>query len=64
MFLNEINTFEVKPLLSIDFVLEYTLYKNFGIRFSGQNLTNKVYMVSTDQHSLGRYLSLGVKYHL
>lgn len=62
MFLDDVNEFEISPLLSLDFVLNYKIYKGFGFKFSAQNVFNEQHMVSTDQISLGRYISIGINY--
>lgn len=62
MFLDEANTFEVKPLLSLDASVSYEFYKLFSVRLSAQNILDEQHMVSSDQMSLGRYLSLALRY--
>ena len=62
MFLDEANTFEVKPLVSLDASVAYSFYKAFSIRLSAQNILDEQHMVSSDQMSLGRYLSLALRY--
>ena len=64
MFLDEFNTFIVDPLFSLDASITYGFYKQFSLRLSGQNLLNEQHMVSSDQLSLGRYLSIGLQYGL
>jgi outer membrane receptor protein involved in Fe transport len=64
MFLNEFNTFIVDPLFSLDASLTYEFYKKLSLRLSGQNLLNEQHMASSDQVSLGRYLSVGLQYGL
>ncbi|MCK5855859.1 MAG: TonB-dependent receptor [Bacteroidales bacterium] len=64
MYLDEVNTFEVNPLFSLDASITYEFYKKFSIRLSGQNLFDEQHMVSSDQISLGRYLSVGLQYGL
>jgi len=62
MFLDEFNTFVVDPLFSLDASITYEFYKKFSLRLSGQNLLDEQHMVSSDQVSLGRYLSVGLQY--
>jgi len=64
MYLNETNTFIVEPLLSLDASITYEFYKKLSLRLSGQNLLDEQHMVSTDQVSLGRYLSVSLQYGL
>ena len=64
MYLDEFNTFIVDPLFSVDASVTYEFYKNFAFRLSGQNLLDEQHMVSSDQVSLGRYLSVGLQYSL
>jgi len=64
LFLDEFNTFIVDPLISLDASVRYEFYKKFSIRISGQNLLDEQHMVSNDQISLGRYLSVGLQYGL
>ena len=64
MFLNETNTFIINPLFSLDASITYAFYKKFSLRLSGQNLLDEQHMVSSDQISLGRYLSVGLQYGL
>ena len=62
MYLDEINSFVVDPLLSLDASVSYQFYRKFSVRLSGQNLLDEQHMVSTDQISLGRYLSVSLQY--
>jgi iron complex outermembrane receptor protein len=64
MYLDEFNTFLVDPLFSVDASVTYEFYKKFALRLSGQNLLDEQHMVSSDQISLGRYLSVGLQYGL
>ena len=62
MFLDEINTFQIDPLLSLDASISYNFYKGFGAKINAQNIFDEVHMVSSDQMSLGRYLSFGLNF--
>ena len=62
MFLDDVNEFEVSPLLSLDIVVNYRVYKGLGVRFSAQNILDEQHLVSSDQMSLGRYMNLGLNY--
>jgi iron complex outermembrane receptor protein len=62
MYLDELNTFEVDPLLSLDATVHWYFYRSFALNISGQNLFDEQHMVSSDQVSLGRYLKLGLQY--
>ncbi|RLD64708.1 MAG: hypothetical protein DRI84_08335, partial [Bacteroidetes bacterium] len=62
MYLDEINSFVVGPLLTLDASVSYQFYRKFSVRLSGQNLLDEQHMVSTDQISLGRYLSVSLQY--
>lgn len=64
MFLDEFNTFIVDPLFSLDASFTYEFYKKISLRLSGQNLLDEQHMISSDQISLGRYLSVGLQYGL
>ncbi len=64
MYLDEINTFVVNSLFSLDASASYRFYKQFSLRLSGQNLLDEQHMVSSDQVSLGRYLSVSLQYGL
>jgi len=62
MYLDEINNFVVNKLFSLDASATYQFYKKFSLRLSGQNLLDEQHMVSSDQVSLGRYLSVSLQY--
>jgi len=62
LYLDEANSFEVPSLLSLDASVSYSFFKKFSVKLSGQNLTNEQHMVSNDQVSIGRFLSVGLQY--
>jgi outer membrane receptor protein involved in Fe transport len=62
MYLDEANEFEIDPLLSLDASVSYSFYRKLSIRLSGQNLLDEQHMISNDQISLGRYLSISLQY--
>ncbi|OYT11169.1 MAG: hypothetical protein B6I18_05270 [Bacteroidetes bacterium 4572_112] len=62
MFLDDVNEFEIDPLMSLDFMFNYRFYKGIGVKFSAQNILDEQHMVSSDQMSLGRYMTLGMNY--
>ena len=62
MYLDEANEFEINPLLSLDASVSYSFYRKFAIRLGGQNLLDEQHMLSNDQISLGRYLSISLQY--
>ncbi len=64
MYLDEVNNFEVAPLMGLDLSLNWNFHKNFSLHLSGQNLLDEQHMVSNDQMSLGRYLKAGLIFNL
>ena len=62
MYLDDINEFEINPLMSLDIAANYNIYKGLGIKLSAQNILDEQHMVSSDQMSLGRYLTAGINY--
>ncbi len=62
MYLDEANTFEVKPLVSLDASVAYSFYKAFSIRLSAQNILDEQHMVNSDQMSIGRYITVALRY--
>ncbi len=62
MYLDEINNFKVDPLFSLDISFNYNFYKGFGVNIMLQNIFDEYHMVSTDQMSLGRFVSAGLNY--
>ncbi len=64
MYIDEANYFEINPLMSLDFNVIWEIYKKFSLKISAQNIFNEQHMVSTDQVSLGRYLSIELAYKI
>ena len=62
IYLDEINSFKVDPLFSLDASFNYNFYKGFGVNIMLQNILDEHYMVSSDQMSLGRFISAGLNY--
>jgi len=64
MYIDEANIFEISPLMSLDINGLWQFYKQFSLKISAQNIFDEQHMVSMDQVSLGRYLTLGLSYKI
>ncbi len=62
MYIDDINEFEIQPLVALDVALNYKIYKGLEVKLSAQNILDEQHMVSSDQMSLGRYLTAGISY--
>ena len=62
MYLDEQNTFVVEALLGVDIHIAYQFYKGFSVAASLDNIFDEQHMVSSDQVSLGRYVSATLSY--
>ena len=64
VFLDEENTFTIEPLFGFDLRLSYEIYKGFGAGINIQNILDEQHLVSTDQVSLGRFITFEFNYIL
>ena len=62
IFLDDENTFEVEPLAGIDVRVAYIIWKGLGVGVNVQNVFDEQHMVSTDQVSLGRFVTFELNY--
>jgi len=62
IFLDDENTFEVEPLAGVDVRIAYTFWKGLGAGVNVQNVFDEQHMVSTDQVSLGRFVTFEISY--
>ena len=62
IYLDDENTFEVEPLAAVDVRLAYIFWKGFGAGVNVQNVFDEQHMVSSDQVSLGRFVTLEINY--
>ena len=62
LFLDEENTFVVDALITLDLRLAYQFYKGFGAGLNVQNILDEQHMVSSDQISLGRFITFELNY--
>jgi len=62
LFLDEENTFVVDALVGLDIRLAYQFYKGFGAGLNVQNVFDEQHMVSSDQVSLGRFVTFELNY--
>ncbi len=62
IYLDDENTFEVEPLMGVDIRLAYNFWKGLGAGLNVQNIFDEQHMVSTDQVSLGRFISFELSY--
>ena len=62
IFLDEENTFSIDALVGLDIRLAYQFYKGFGTGLNIQNILDEQHMVSSDQVSLGRFITFELNY--
>ncbi len=62
IFLDEENSFVIDALIGFDTRISYKFYKGFGAGLNIQNMFNEQHMVSTDQVSLGRFITFELNY--
>ena len=62
IFLDEENTFSVDALVGLDLRIAYQFYKGFGAGLNIQNIFDEQHMVSSDQVSLGRFITFELNY--
>lgn len=61
-FLTEDNFSKIPEVISVDARLTYTFYKGFGAGINAQNIFDVTYLVSSDQLSLGRFITVELNY--
>jgi iron complex outermembrane receptor protein len=64
MFLDEANIFVVNDLMGIDLRLAYQFYKGIGAGVNMNNVLDEQHLVSSDQVSLGRFITFELFYQL
>ena len=62
IFLDEENTFAVDALYGLDIRLAYQFFKGFGAGINIQNIFDEQHLVSSDQVSLGRFITYELNY--
>lgn len=62
IYLDDENTFEVGQLAGVDLRFAYNIWKGFGAGINIQNLFDEQHMVSSDQVSLGRFITFEINY--
>jgi len=64
LFLNEDNTFSVNDLMGVDLRVAYQFYKGIGVGVNMNNVLDEQHLVSNDQVSLGRFITIELLYKL
>ena len=61
-YITEDNLSEIPQITTFDTFVSYKFYKTFGLGVTVQNILDKTYMVSSDQVSLGRFITVELNY--
>lgn len=61
-FTDELNESEIPEVITADLSAQYEFIKNLGVSVNVQNVLDKSFMVSSDQISLGRFITAELNY--